>query len=110
MLTDANIPHILCKAVDGWQIFYPNQENVVADAIEFSGSYGCFQNLIEIMGLLKPEEENCDSVLGYLTAEDVFERMSKHYEEYCRHYDQKGRRGEMKIPKYVQKLIDRTYR
>lgn len=78
MLTDAQIPHTLQRFLDGWQVVYPDEENRVADAIEHCGSYGHGKNLLEIMGLIKPEE-TCDSVLGDLTAEDVFRRFSEHY-------------------------------
>lgn len=80
MLNDAEIPHTLERFVDGWQVCYPNQEKIVADAIEHYGSYGSSENLLEIMGLLTPEEAKHDSVLGHLTAENVFERMRAHYE------------------------------
>lgn len=80
MLTEANIPHTLERFLDGWQVVYSTPiDGRVADAIEHCGSYGRDENLIEIMGLLTPEEEDEDSVLGYLTAEEVFERMSEHW-------------------------------
>ena len=78
MLTDANIPHTLDRFLDGWQVIYPSEEKRVADAIQHYGSYGNTENLLEIMGLVKPEETS-DSVLGHLTADDVFNRMSEHY-------------------------------
>ena len=78
MLTDANIPHTLDRFLDGWQVIYPSEEKRVADAIQHYGSYGSSKNLLEIMGLVKPEETS-DSVLGHLTADDVFNRMSEHY-------------------------------
>ena len=78
MLTDAQIPHTLGRFMDGWQVIYPDKEKWVADAIEHRGSYGHEENLLEIMGLIKPEE-TCDTVLGWLTAEDVFQRFSEHY-------------------------------
>lgn len=43
--------------------------------IEGYGTYGEERDLLEIMGLLTPEEEEYDSVCGYLTAENVFERI-----------------------------------
>lgn len=79
MLTDANIPHTLERFLDGWQICYPNNDGKVADAIQHLGSYGNTENLLEIMGLLTPEGAENDSVKGYLTAENVFKRMSEHY-------------------------------
>lgn len=81
MLTDASIPHTLDRLFDGWQICYPTREEpeLVMDAIEHYGSYGKDEDKLEIMGLLTPDEEEHDSVLGYLTAEDVFERIRKHH-------------------------------
>lgn len=84
MLTEANIPHTMKRFMDGWQVCYPveSEENGrVMDAIEHRGSYGHGQDLLEIMGLLTPEEEQNDSVKGWLTAENVFERIKKHYEQ-----------------------------
>lgn len=49
------------------------------DAVQHFGSYGNKCDKLEIMGLLTPYEEECDSVLGDLTAEDVFERINKHH-------------------------------
>lgn len=87
MLTEANIPHTLERLFDGWTIIYPSKDkNVVADAIQHYGSYGNAENLLEIMGLIEPEETP-DCVLGHLTAEDVFNRVSKHYEA---HKNEKG--------------------
>lgn len=81
MLTDASIPHTLDQLFDGWQVCYPTREQpeLVMDAIEHYGSYGKDEDKLEIMGLLTPDEEEHDSVLGYLTAEDVFERIRKHH-------------------------------
>lgn len=79
LLIDANIPHTLDRFLDGWQIVYPNTKSRVADAIQHYGSYGNEKNLLEIMGLLTPIEAESDSVLGCLTAEDVFNRMREHY-------------------------------
>lgn len=83
MLTDEGIPHTLDRFLDGWQVCYPDQgiEGCprVMDAIQHFGSYGNEQNKLEIMGLLTPKEQEYDSVLGWLTAEEVFERIKKHY-------------------------------
>lgn len=81
MLTDANIPHTLDRFLDGWQVIYFVNGKRIADAIQNHGSYGNAENLLEIMGLVKPEETE-DSVLGHLTAEDVFKRMSEHYKDH----------------------------
>ena len=52
----------------------------LADVIQHDGSYGNAQDLLEIMGGLTEEEEEHDSVLGYLTAEEVFKRFKYCYE------------------------------
>ena len=50
----------------------------VSDVVIFYGSYGFENGLLEQMGLLPP----CgDSVQGYLTAEEVFERWKANYEK-----------------------------
>ena len=82
MLTEKGIPHTLQKFLDGWQVIYPEDgEKRVMDAIEHFGNYGNEEDLLEIMGLLTPEEEKDDSVLGYLTAEEVCKRIEQHWEE-----------------------------
>lgn len=85
MLEEASIPHTVSRWMDGWMVCYPvarPSEECVIDAIETSHSYGYWEDKIEIMGLLTPEEEECDSVVGHLTAENVFERIKKHWEEH----------------------------
>lgn len=79
MLRENDIPHTLDRLCDGWQVVYYKNGEPVADAIEHRYSYGNGEDLLEIMGLLTSEEKEHDSVLGYLTAEDVFERIKKHY-------------------------------
>jgi hypothetical protein len=84
MLAGNDIPHAITRFLDGWQIWYPATDHpdiCVMDAIEHMGSYGKEVDLIEIMGLLTPEEAEHDVVVGYLTAEDVFERIKKHLSE-----------------------------
>ena len=49
----------------------------MVSAIEGFGSYGYADDLIEIMGLLTPEESENDSVKGWLTAEEVFKRIKE---------------------------------
>lgn len=80
MLTDAKIPHTIDRFLDGWQVIYPSEEKRIADAVQHCGSYGNTENLLEIMGLVKSEETS-DSVLGHLTADDVFNRISEHYKD-----------------------------
>ena len=60
-----------------WQIcVYDVQGERVISVIEGHGTYGAEDDLLEIMGLLT-EEEKDDSVVGWLTAENVFERIMK---------------------------------
>ncbi len=85
MLTQKGIPHTLHKFIDGWQVIYPeNGEARVMDAIEHFGSYGNKDDLLEIMGLLTPEEREHDSILGWLTAEDVYSRIERHWKGACK--------------------------
>lgn len=81
MLTEAGIPHETRQAFDGYQVFYPAQQGCIMDAVEHSWSYGHVQDLLEIMGLLTPEEEIGDKVRGYLTAKDIFNRVATHWRE-----------------------------
>ena len=66
---------------EDYQICYPNDCYVtrVCSVIEGEGSYGNAQNKLEIMGLLTASELLDDSVKGWLTAEDVFERIYAHW-------------------------------
>ena len=82
MLLEKDIPHDIRRDSDGWYISYPcTGLDRVLSAVEFRGTYGAEKDLIEIMGLLTPEELLMDSVKGYLTAEEVFNRIKEHYEE-----------------------------
>lgn len=82
LLNKAGIPHTMKRFRDGWQICYPvDEKGRVMDAIEYHGSYGVEEDLLEIMGLLTPEEKSQESVLGHLTAQEVFERIKRHYME-----------------------------
>ena len=82
MLTDNDIPHTLRRSWDGWQVWYPSPDlkECIADVIEFTGSYGAEDDLCEMMGLLTPEEQmKGNTVVGYLTAEEICKRMTQHY-------------------------------
>lgn len=91
MLTEARIFHLFhdrfpsegdLGKYGGYQIivFDKDGERMVS-AIEGMGTYGAEDDLIEIMGLLTPEEEECDSVRGHLTAQEVFDRIVAHKDE-----------------------------
>lgn len=91
MLEKANIPFYWRDETcifeyigeEKYQIEYPrayhNGERACS-IIQGYGTYGAEQNLLEIMGLLTPEEAEQDSVCGWLTADNVFERIKKHWE------------------------------
>ena len=79
LLENAHVPYEARPNWDGTiQVGYPNFENPICDAICSRGCYGYERGLLEIMGLVD-EEEVGDSVEGYLTAVEVFQRIFKHY-------------------------------
>ena len=94
MLCEAGIPferydEDLRPKHDYWKchIYYPKRPKVgggsyqmVCSVIQGTCTYGGNENLLEIMGLLTAEEAEHDSVRGYLTVENVFERIKKHWE------------------------------
>lgn len=94
MLEDAEIPFVFIdksclipvmgdKKFESYQIEYPDRYlsgKRVCSVIEGYGTYGNEQDRLEIMGLLTSEEQEYDSVLGYLTAEEVFARIKEHYD------------------------------
>lgn len=62
----------------GYQICVRDEYGrVVISVIEGFGTYGVEDDLLEIMGLLT-EEEKDESVVGWLTAENVFERITRY--------------------------------
>ena len=80
MLEKAGIPFEFSDMWGGYHLCYPNNKTTVCSVIEHDGSYGREQDLLEIMGLLTDEELQDDDVVGFLSAENVFERIKKHYE------------------------------
>ena len=80
MLGCANIPYDMGEAFGGLHICYPNEEDVVCSVIQHSFSYGGRDGKLEIMGLLTDKEAERDTVVGWLSAENVFERISKHFQ------------------------------
>lgn len=81
MLREANIPYEMGKIFDGYFInVLSNDGDVLCDAIYHQYSRGYAQGMLEIMGGLTEAEEECDSVLGYLSAEEVFVRFQYCYE------------------------------
>ncbi len=79
LLTNANIPfefNSIFSKDD--QICYPNKDKKICDAVCHEFSYGYEEGLLEIMGLVD-EEITEDTVEGWLTAEEVFERIKADY-------------------------------
>lgn len=92
LLEDAHIPFEFTdegfdwgdgNAFEKYHIEYPcsykESQDRVCSVIQGWGTYGAEDNLLEIMGLLTPEEEKNNCVCGWLTAQDVFERIQNHY-------------------------------
>lgn len=77
LLIKAKIPFEVTENMDTPQVWYPSKESHICDAICHSGSYGHEQGLLEIMGLTI----DSDDVEGYLTAEEVFERIQEDFAE-----------------------------
>ena len=81
MLENANIPFkfsddFFGKDTKEYQIILNND----IDVVEHHGSYGNEDDKLEIMGALTIEEMECNSVKGWLTAEEVFKRFKYCYE------------------------------
>jgi len=82
LLEEAAIPFIGRNVYDGYQIviYHKVDETVLCDAIEHSFTYGSEVDRLEIQGAITLEETKDDSVLGYLTAEEVFKRFKFCYD------------------------------
>lgn len=81
-LINYKIPHDFYShevGLGGFHLTYPNKENCKCSAILTPFSYGATEGTIEIMGLLTKEEEKYDSVLGHLSADEVFRRIYNDY-------------------------------
>ena len=76
LLAKNNIPFELNVLFDAPQVIYPNKDLCVCDVICHKYCYGYEQGLLEMMGLC-PEAD--DNVVGYLTADEVFEKIKSHY-------------------------------
>lgn len=81
MLDTAGIPNQIDRVRDGWHIAYPcNGEKRKCSSREFSGTRGCTKDRLEIAGLLNTEERKYDDRVGWLTAENVFDRIKRDWE------------------------------
>ena len=84
MLERAKIPFDFSELYGGYHIVYPTDgDERICSVIEHDGSYGREKDLLEIQGLMTKEEleETQGTVLGYLTAENVFQRIKNHWEK-----------------------------
>ena len=79
MLVESTIPLEARGILGGLQICYPSSENTICSCVWHKYSYGYEGGLIEINGLLTKEERKVDFVVGFLSADEVFERIVKHY-------------------------------
>lgn len=92
MLEKAKIPFEFAKArtlqmkdkgkENGYQILYPNSSDTVCSVTQ-SIYTDCLNKTktLEIMGLLTPVERKTDNVCSNLLADEVFNRISKHYSQ-----------------------------
>lgn len=97
LLTEEGIPHDFAPHdAGGYRISYFGNKDIpeakydiyhshileaICSAIETPKSLGNEEDKIEISGLLSSEERDHDFILGYLTAENVFERIKTHWEQ-----------------------------
>ena len=81
MLEEDAIPFCFMMMLGGFHLIYPAEGAVICSVIEHDGSYGRDQDLLEIQGLMTQGEmeDSGDTVLGYLSAENVFNRIKRQY-------------------------------
>jgi hypothetical protein len=81
MLKHANIPFKFLedRFYNGYHLHYMVNGELVCSVICTDISYGHEEGLLEIMGLLTKEELQIDNVAGFLTAQDVFNRIENHW-------------------------------
>lgn len=81
---DKRLKSMYPDLLDHYQICYPEQgENRRISVIEGFGTHGGEQDKLEIMGLLTPWEKyyHGDSVIGWLTVENVYKRIKNDWDE-----------------------------
>ena len=77
-LQEAKIPYRMDYVLGMPSVrYYGRGDKLICDAICHSGSYGHEDGLLEIMGLTR----NGDSVEGYLTSREVFDRIREDWNE-----------------------------
>jgi hypothetical protein len=78
LITERVFYHLLYPSVEDYDRamdLHTDHSSEVCSVIEGDTTFGNEQDLLEIRGLLTPEEEQNSSVCGYLTAENVFKRI-----------------------------------
>lgn len=73
-LTENNIPHALIEIMDGWQILYFKDGMRIGDVIQHRGSYGNYQNLLEVYGFNLAEPD------GWLSVDAAFKYFKEAHE------------------------------
>ena len=81
MLEKAEIPFEFSEIFGGYHITYPSNKFRICSVIEHDFSYGNEQDLLEIKGLLTKNEKKYDDVIGYLSAENVFQRIQNNWKK-----------------------------
>ena len=74
---ETNISEIMGEDIGRKQIVVYKNGKRSWDAICHWGSYGYEKGLLEIMGSIVDEEKDGDSVVGWLTAQDVINRLEE---------------------------------
>lgn len=77
LLDEADVPYEICYVLDTKQMCYPDKAHRICDAVCHQYSYGGEMGLLEIMGLVS--DDACDDVEGWLTAEEVANRIIEHF-------------------------------
>lgn len=79
MLAGAGVPFTLHRYLDGWQLIYPVKDAKPVSVIQHSYSYGGPHDKLELEGLMTKAEKKADAIMGFMSAEEVFNRISKHW-------------------------------
>lgn len=87
MLSAAKIPHDFIELFDGYQILVEVNRFNYIDAICHGFSFGHEAGLLEIQGGMTEKEMEEDSVLGFLTAEEVARRFIYCYNNFTSIYE-----------------------
>ena len=69
--------------IEGYHIYIPslkNKEVITLSAVQFPGTYGWNENLIEVYGPASGIEKITDEPIGYLTAEQAFSYFKQYME------------------------------